>query len=296
MKQSKREAFVYLVPGLLFLFVIFVIPLAYAVGISFFRWTLIRPDLGIRFVGIRNYITILGDPFTWETMGRTLLFVVGAVLVEMTIGTAISLALNLNYRGHNIVQSVFLVPFMMAPIVVGFAWRFLLNNTFGPVSQLFRGIGLGKLVEIPLLANPDTVLLMLIIVDIWQFTPFVVLVVLAGMKALPAEPFEAAVVDGANAWQRFWQITVPLLRPSLLVAVVIRTLTALRIFDTVTIMTGGGPGSASEVLSYYGYRTAFQSYEMGLAGTIGILTMVVSLIFTIFYIPVSYTHLRAHET
>jgi multiple sugar transport system permease protein len=284
MKQSKREAFVYLVPGLLFLFVIFVIPLAYAVGISFFRWTLIRPDLGIRFVGIRNYVTILGDPFTWETMGRTLLFVVGAVLVEMTIGTAISLALNLNYRGHNIVQSVFLVPFMMAPIVVGFAWRFLLNNTFGPVPQLFRGIGLGKLVEIPLLANPDTVLLMLIIVDIWQFTPFVVLVVLAGLKALPAEPFEAAVVDGANAWQRFWQITVPLLRPSLLVAVVIRTLTALRIFDTVTIMTGGGPGSASEVLSYYGYRTAFQSYEMGLAGTIGILTMAVSLIFTIFYI------------
>jgi len=284
LNRQKREICSYLLPGLAFLCIIFVIPLLYAVGITFFRWTLIRPDLGITFVGLKNYVTILSDPFTWETMGRTFFFVVGAVFVEMILGTAIALVLNLDYPGHNIIQSIFLIPFMMAPIVVGFAWRFLLNNTFGPVPELFRAIGLEGVVDIPLLANPDKVLFMLILVDIWQFTPFVVLVTLAGMKALPAEPFEAAVVDGATAWQRFWKITVPLLRPSILVAVVIRTLTALRIFDTVSIMTGGGPGSSSEVLSYYGYRLAFQSYEMGLAGTIGVLTMAVSLVFTIFYI------------
>ncbi|MBN2049102.1 MAG: sugar ABC transporter permease [Spirochaetales bacterium] len=282
--RKKYEAAGYLLPGLLFLFVIFIIPLGYAVGITFFRWTLIRPDLGIRFVGLKNYITILSDPFTWQTLGRTLLFVMAAVFLEMVLGTAVSLVLNLGYRGHNLVQSVFLIPFMMAPIVVGFAWRFLLNNSFGPVPELFRSIGLGSVVDTPLLANPKTVLFVLILVDLWQFTPFVVLVTLAGMKSLPAEPFEAAVVDGATAWQRFWRITVPLLRPSILVAVVIRTLTAFRIFDTVSIMTGGGPGSSSEVLSYFGYRMAFQSYEMGLAGTIGVLTMAVSLIFTIFYI------------
>ncbi len=283
-KRERIEAGKYLLPGLLFLFIIFIIPLAYAIGITFFKWSLIRPDLGIRFTGLGNYVAVLRDFFTWETIGRTLVFVIAAVFIEMVLGTVISLVLNLNFWGHNIIQSVFLIPFMMAPVVVGFAWKFILNNTFGPIPELLRNIGMGKLIEMPLLANPHTVLPVLIFVDIWQFTPFVVLVTLAGLKALPTDPFEAAVMDGANAWQRFWKITVPLLKPSILVAVVIRTLTALRIFDTVSIMTGGGPGASSEVLSFYGYRLAFQSYEMGLAGTVGILTMFIALFFTLIYI------------
>jgi len=282
--SARLEAYRYLLPGLLFLLVVFLLPLAYAVGITFFRWSLLRPDLGIRFQGLKNYLTVLSDPFTYETLGRTLIFVAGAVLLEMVLGTAISLLLNRGFRGNALVQSVLLVPFMMAPIVVGFTWRFLLNNNFGPLPVLFMRLGLTGLMDPPLLANQHLVLLVLIIVDIWQFTPFVVLVLLAGLKALPAEPYEAAVVDGAGAWQRFRLITLPLLRPAVLVAVVIRTLTALRIFDTVMIMTGGGPGSSSEVLSFYGYRLAFQSYEMGLAGTVGVLTMGLALLFTLFYI------------
>ena len=282
--QRSREDILYLSPGILVLAIIFIIPLCYAIGITFVRWTLIRPELGISFVGLQNYIGILKDPFTYEVLGRTMLFLIFAVALEMVLGMAVATVLNWGYRGHSLLQSICLIPFMMAPIVVGFNWRFILNNTFGPIPTLLETIGLGSWVSIPLLANPKTVMLILILVDVWQFTPFVVLVLLAGMKSLPTEPFEAARVDGASSWQRFKHITLPLLRSSLLVALVMRTLTALRVFDTVSIMTGGGPGSSSEIISYYGYRLAFQSYEMGRAGTVGILTMFLALALTVFYL------------
>jgi multiple sugar transport system permease protein len=279
-----KEKYCYLLPGLIFLSLIFVIPLFYALGITFFKWNLLRPDLGIRFVGFENYIKILSNSFVWETIGRTFYFVIAAVFIELIIGTSVALFLNRDFFGNKIVNSILLIPFMMAPIVVGFVWRFLLNNDFGPLPAFFQRVGLGFLISPPLLANPNLVLPVLIIVDVWQFTPFVVLVILSGLKSLPLEPYEAASIDGATPWQQFCKITIPLLKPSLLVAMVIRTLTALRIFDTVMIMTGGGPGSASEVLSYFGYRLAFQSYEMGKAGTVGIIVMLLALIFTLFYI------------
>ena len=279
-----KEKYYYLFPGLIFLSLIFVIPLFYALGITFFKWNLLRPDLGIRFVGFGNYIKILSNSFVWETIGRTFYFVIAAVFTELIIGVSVALFLNRDFFGSRILSSILLIPFMMAPIVVGFTWRFLLDNNFGPLPAFFQKAGLGFLISPPLLANPNLVLPVLIIVDIWQFTPFVVLVVLAGLKSLPLEPYEAALIDGATPWQQLWKITIPLLKPSLLVAMIIRTLTALRIFDTVMIMTGGGPGSSTEVLSYFGYRLAFQSYEMGKAGTVGFIVMIFALIFTLFYI------------
>ncbi len=282
--KSKREDLLYLSPGLIVLGIIFLIPLLYAIGITFVKWTLIRPELGIKFVGLNNYITILTDSFTYQVLARTFIFLFFAVLIEMILGLLIATVLNWDYFGHSIIQSICLIPFMMAPIVVGFSWKFLLNNTFGPIPRLLNNIGLGSLIEIPLLANSKTVLLILILVDVWQFTPFVILVLLAGMKSLPTAPFEAAEVDGASSWQKFKNITLPLLKSPILVALVMRTLTALRVFDTISIMTAGGPGSSSEIISFYGYRLAFQSYTMGLAGTVGIITMIIALGLTISYL------------
>lgn len=280
----ERGRYAFLAPGLVFLLVIYVVPMLYSVGITLFRWNLLRADLGIRYVGLRNYADLLSDPFTWTVVGRTLLFVVGAVGIEIVLGSAIALFLNTDFPGAKLVQSIILLPFMMAPIVVGFTWRFLLSNSIGPVAPFLKAVGFGGLVSPPLLANRMLVMVVLIIVDVWQFTPFVVLVLLAGLKSLPMEPYDAARVDGATALQRLLMITIPLLKPSILVALVIRTLTAFRIFDRVMIMTGGGPGSASEVISFYGYRVAFQSYEMGMAGAIGVLTLAIAMIFTVFYI------------
>lgn len=286
-RRALREEILFLSPGLGYIAVLFVVPLLYSITVSLTQWNLLRPDLGIHWAGFENFLALLRDPFTWQTIGRTLYFVLGSVAIELVFGMIIALALNHEFPGVGVIRSIILIPFIVAPVVVGFTWRFLLNNDFGPLPYLFSSLGLSFLVDPPLLANANLVMPMLILVDAWQYTPFVTLVLLAGLKALPNEPYEAALVDGANAVQQFLRITLPLLRPAILVAIVIRTMTSLRVFDTVFIMTGGGPGSASEVLSYYGYRMAFQSYQMGLSAAIGLLTLLVALILTVFTVRLS---------
>lgn len=285
--RALREEILFLSPGLGYIAVLFVVPLLYSITVSLTQWNLLRPDLGIHWAGFENFLALLHDPFTWQTIGRTLYFVLGSVAIELVFGMTIALALNREFPGVGVIRSIILIPFIVAPVVVGFAWRFLLNNDFGPLPYLFSYLGLNFLVDPPLLANANLVMPMLILVDAWQYTPFVTLVLLAGLKALPNEPYEAALVDGANAVQQFLRITLPLLRPAVLVAIVIRAMTSLRVFDTVFIMTGGGPGSASEVLSFYGYRMAFQSYQMGLSAAIGLLTLLVTLILTMFTVRLS---------
>jgi len=279
-----RNKLSFLLPGLLFLCAVYAAPMVYSIGVTLVRWIMIRPDLGIRFVGLHNYSVVLRAVYTWLSVGRTLVFVVGAVGLELVLGVAIALFLNRNFFGARFLQSIMLIPFMMAPIVVGFAWRFLVNNETGPLPNLLSSVGLGAIVNPPLLANPRLALPVLAVVDVWQFTPFVMLVVLAGLKALPTEPFEAARADGATRYQTFFRVTLPLLKPAILVAVVIRTLTALRLFDTVFIMTGGGPGNSTEVLSFYVYRLAFETYDMGKAGTVGIIALLIAMLLTLLYI------------
>ncbi|MFW5985547.1 MAG: carbohydrate ABC transporter permease [Halanaerobiaceae bacterium] len=281
-----KEKNKFLFPGIFFLIIVFAIPLVYAIMITFFKWNLLRPDLGITFVGLKNYFKVFNNIYTWKALGRTLYFVLGAVGIELILGTGIALLLNRDFPGSGILSSLILSPFMLAPIVVGFTWRFLFNGMFGPLTYLFSSLGLDFLADPPIFANSELVMPALITIDVWQFTPFVVLVVLAGLKALPYELFEAADVDGASTISKFRYITLPMIKPSLLVAAVIRTLTAIRIFDTVMITTRGGPGYSSEVLSFLAYRVGFESYRMGEAGTIGILTLFLALIFTLFYIKV----------
>jgi len=275
----------YILPALIFIILIFLIPLVYTVSMSFLRWNLLRPDLGIRFIGVSNE-RLFTDEFTLYTVGRTFYFVIGAVVVELLAGLCIALALNTEFKGWKVVQSILLIPFMIAPVVVGFVWRFILNNDYGPIIHFIKQIGLDGLVSQPLLSNPNAVIPVLIMADAWEFIPFVTLVLLAGLKSLPYEPYEAAYVDGATANQRFFYITLPLLRPSVLVAVVIRTLTSLRVFDIVFIMTGGGPGTSSETLAFYGYRMAFQSYNIGFSSTINMLTFGIAIVFTLIYMKI----------
>ncbi|RAO98269.1 ABC transporter permease [Mesotoga sp. Brook.08.YT.4.2.5.4.] len=271
---------------MVFIVIIFMIPLTYTIVMSFLRWNLLRPDLGIRAAGFSNYVRLFTDPFTLDTVGRTFYFVLGAVLIELIAGLCIALALDTEFKGWKIVQSVLLVPFMIAPVVVGYVWRFVLNSDYGPIIHILRQLGLGGLVEKPLLSNPSAAMPVLIVADAWEYIPFVTLVLLAGLKSIPYEPYEAAFVDGASSLQRFHYITLPLLRPSILVAVVIRTLTSLRVFDIVFIMTGGGPGTATETLAFYGYRTAFQAYNVGFSSAINMLTFAIAVFFTILYMKI----------
>ncbi|HPJ90008.1 MAG TPA: sugar ABC transporter permease [Thermotogota bacterium] len=286
MKLKEKRVLSYILPALIFIIIIFLIPLVYTIITSFMRWNMLRPDLGIKPIGFRNYIKLFSDSFTYATLFRTLYFVVGSVVLELICGLCIALALDSEFKGWKIVQSILLIPFMIAPIVVGFVWKFILNSDYGPVIHFLREIGFGSFLTEPLLSNPNAVIPILIIADAWQYTPFVTLVLLAGMKAIPREPYEAAFVDGANATQRFFSITLPLLKPSILVAIVIRTLTSLRVFDIVFIMTGGGPGTSSETLAFYGYRVAFDQYNIGFSSAINMLTFGIAIIFTIFYMKI----------
>ncbi len=283
---QKKSKYFYILPAITFILVVFFIPLIYALVISFARWNLLRPDLGITFIGFKNYGKLFSDSFTWQVFLQTIYFVVGAVLLELVAGIIIALALNTEFKGWKVVQSIILIPFMIAPVVVGFVWRFILNPDFGPITHFLISIGFKGLTENPLLTNPKAVIPILILADAWEFIPFVVLVILAGLKSISREPYEAAIADGANSFQMFFYITLPLLRPSILVAVVIRTLTSLRVFDIVYIMTGGGPGSASETLAFYGYRMAFQSYKMGYSSTINIFIFGIAIVFTVVYMKI----------
>lgn len=281
--KGTKTQLSYILPALIFIVLIFLIPITYTIVLSFFHWNLLRPDLGMSFIGFKNYVQAIKDPFTWQTISRTFYFVIVSVLLEVIFGFSIALSLNTEFKGWKIVQTIILIPFMIAPVVVGFTWKFLANNDYGPLPQLLINIGFKSIGENPLLSNPKTAMLMIILADVWEYTPFVTLVLLAGLKSLPQEPYEAAYVDGASAIQRLFYITLPLLRPSIMVAVVIRTLTSLRVFDTIFIMTGGGPGSATETLSFYGYRTAFQSYQMGYSSTINLISFALAIVFTLFY-------------
>lgn len=285
-KIIAQERIRYLLPGLIYLALLFLFPLGFVIFLSFHNQNLLRPDLGRTFAGISNYVEILGDPATWAMFGRTFYFIAGAIVTELLLGLLIALFLNREFRGVKIVRSIFLIPFFIAPVIVGFTWRFLLNPNYGPLPQIFEKLGLTFLTNTPVLANDALVIPILILVDNWQFLPFVVLVLLAGLKSLPTEPYEAAKVDGANAWQKFRHITLPLLKSSILVALAIRTITSIRLFDRIVIMTGGGPGTASEVLSFSGYSLAFQSYQFGRASVLGVIAAILAATLTAIYMMV----------
>jgi multiple sugar transport system permease protein len=287
MNKKINPGVFYLLPVMLFIILIFLIPLIYSLGTSFTRWLLLRPDLGVKFIGLTNYIRLFKDIFTWQTLGRTFYFVFGAVSIETIVGFILALTLNTEFKGWKVVQSIILVPFMMAPIVVGFTWKFILDDNFGLIPYMLKAIGLGNITkDVPLLANPKMAMPMIIIADAWEYIPVVTLIILAGLKSLPIELYEAANVDGATSFQKFKYITLPMLRPVILVAVVMRTLTSLQVFDSIYVMTGGGPGSATETLSFYTYREAFISYDIGFSSALNVLIILLAMIFTIIYMKI----------
>jgi multiple sugar transport system permease protein len=285
-KKNYKNLF-YLLPALLFIILIFLIPLSYSVVTSFTKWLLLLPNLGIKFIGIANYVRLFTASFTWQSLGITFYFVIGAVSLELVVGFIIALALNTEFKGWKIVQSIILIPFMMAPVVVGFVWKFILDDNFGLVPYVLRSIGLGGVINtVPFLANSNLAMPMIIIADAWEYIPVETLIILAGLKSLPQEPYEAAEVDGATSFQKLVYITLPLLRPTILVAVVIRTLTCLQIFDLIFVMTGGGPGTSTETLSFYGYLEAFQSYNVGFSSALNVFILLLAMFLTVIYMKI----------
>jgi multiple sugar transport system permease protein len=263
-----RAGRAFLLPGLVFLFVIDLVPLVYSAWISFYNWWLIRPR-DVRFVGLANYTRLGIDPEFTRAVVVTTLFTTGAVLVEFLVGLGLALLFAQPLRFLRPLRALLLLPLFVVPVVGATMWRVIFHPEVGVLNYYLAAIGLGRP---PWLSDPTLALISITLVDAWRTIPFMFLVMYAGLEVLPAELFEAAAVDGASAWQSFRHITVPLLTYIMLLAVLIRGMDAFREFDIIFVLTGGGPGTATQTIQILNYR-AFGLGHMGEANAIGMVTL-----------------------
>jgi ABC-type sugar transport system permease subunit len=267
--------------------------MVYTTFLSFHTRILSRPALGTRFVGLANYLQAAQDPLFRQVFGQTLYFVIASLALELAIGLGLALLLHRSFYGRNMVRGLILLPWMLSPVVAAFSWAWLLNDAYGLVNYLLVQ---GGLIQTPRswLGTVGLAMPAVILVDVWRETPFVTVVLLAGLQSIPSEVREAARVDGASAIRAFLHVTLPLLRPSILVALLMRTMMAVRLFELVFVMTKGGPASSTEVLATYTYREAFLNFNMGYASSLAVVILLVSLAMSLVYIRTMHVegHLR----
>jgi multiple sugar transport system permease protein len=278
---SRLFPYWFLAPAVALLLGLTVYPLFYIVRLSLYRMS----PAGEVFVGADNFLRLARDPLFFQSLGQTLVLTVGALALEFGLGLGLALLLDSQIRGRNLWRSLLLLPMILPPVVVGVIWRLIYNPNFGVLNGALQLAGVDT-TRLTWLADPSVALAAVIVVDVWEWTPFVFLILLAGLQAIPEEPYEAARIDGASAWQTFRHVTLPLLAPAILVALLLRTMDLLRIFDQVFILTQGGPGFATETISLYIYKTAFRFFDFGYAAAMSLLLLVGTLIVSRLYLRV----------
>jgi len=280
-EKIKSELLPYLLnaPTITMLLFVAIFPLLYCSYFSFFEYRLITQSAN--FIGFDNYITAFQDPIFLSSLRVTALFIVVALPLELALGFVLALILNQRTRGASIVRVVFMVPIMVAPLVAGYLWRFMYWPDVGIVDRVLNSVGIRTPEWV---ANPQTALPSLIVVDIWQWIPFMFLILLAGLQALPRDPYEAALIDGASRLQVFRHITLPLMRTIIAVAILFRLTDLIKLFDQPLIVTNGGPGFSTYTVSLYIYRVGLSEqfrvgYAASLSWILNIITMVVVMMF-----------------
>jgi multiple sugar transport system permease protein len=230
-----------------------------------------------RFIGLLNYRELLGhDPKFFAAIWKTLLFVAIVVPIEFSLGLAIAWYINQEFRYRRLVITLIMLPTMVAPVVVGMIWRYLLMPSFGLLTYYLHQVGF--FTESSVFSGATTAFAALMIIDVWEWTPFMMLIMLAGLTAMPEEPIEAANLDGAKALQVLWHVQIPYLRPLIVFALLFRSIEASKIFDTVYVLTGGGPGNATEVISVFAFRTTFIKWDLGYGAAICLVLALFSVI------------------
>lgn len=271
-RRDRRFGWMLTAPGLALLVLVIAFPVLWALFTSLFDYTLIDPGFHT-FAGVDNYEGALTNPEFTHSARITLYFVLAVVLLEFLLGFLIALMLNDTTRGKNLYYAILLCPLLMNPVVVGLIWRMFLHPSLGIVNYV---IGLAGIPPVNWLGSVDVAFWTVVLVDIWHQVSFMVVLLLAGLSALPREPYEAARVDGASRLQCFWHITLPMMRPVIVVTLLIRMIFAIKTYDLVYIMTRGGPGVATDFISYFIYRRAFVGLNLGEASAMsGILLVVV---------------------
>lgn len=282
-RDRRRFMIICIAPVIVFLAIVSLVPVIIALTDSFKDLSLTDVFATGQFVGLDNYRSALSpDSAFFHSLLLTAVFVAIAVPIEFVLGLAAALSLNREFAARRFWVTILLIPTMIAPVVVGMIWRFMLMPSFGFLTYYLNQLGLFN--DVPMFSNGTTAFLALVLVDIWEWTPFMLLFMLAGLFALPNDPIEAAYIDGATRWQIFRHVQLPLLRPMIVLALLFRTIDASKTFDIVHVLTEGGPGNATELMSIFAYRTSFVSWDLGIGASVCLVIGFISLLIaSVFY-------------
>ena len=246
-------------PAVVLILALSVYPLLFSIWVSFVNYDFQIP--GHAFVGLKNFKQVIFDPVARWSLVVTVILSVSSVALEFLLGLVLALAMAKNFRGRGLIMSIIIVPLFISPVIVGQAWALMLQRPFGPTNYLLSQL-VGYDVTISWLTQTPWNFIALIVADAWQWTPFMFVILLAGLTSIPPNLYEAAELDGVDGWHAFWQITLPLLAPMILLSITLRLLDATKLFDTIFIMTGGGPGTQTYTTSYYLYTLGFQQFHL----------------------------------
>ena len=284
--EHRYWAYFLIVPSILFIFAIIIYPTANGMILSFREMRLTRPDLGTGFIGLRHYADMLDDPVFWVALSNTVKWVVMSVALEFGLGLAAALALNRDLPGIRIMSVLILLPWFLPNVIAGNIWALMLDSRLGVLNDIL--IKLGFLSEGKAwFADPDTALAIAVLVEAWHGYPFFALLFLAALKGIPKDLYKAAAVDGAGTLQAFWQITMPGLKTIIIAVVILRVISLVNSPELLLILTGGGPGNATQVLSLYAFHSAYLLFDFGYAGALSVVMFVILMVFCVIYLRVS---------
>lgn len=284
----KYAPYIFLLPAVLILVIALIVPLWNAFYLSFFDWDMGTPWESKEFIGLDSYIRMFQDDDVYESVWVTLKFSFWVMFLEMVLGIALALLLEKPIRGMAVFRTIFILPLMVSPVAVGLIWKYLYDARTGIINYYLEQVG----ETIPILkyvgfdrqlwlADPDLALTSIIITDVWQWTPFIVIIILAGLQALPNDTLSAAYMDGANWWQMILYVKLPMIRTIILVTFLLRLIDVFRAMEVMFILTFGGPGLSTQVLALHIYKTAFTAQQLGYASTISMLLIAILLILSV---------------
>lgn len=286
-KSEKAACWAFLAPTLIFLAITALFPLIYSVYLSFFRLKLNMPNQTPAFVGLSNYIKMLSDTMLHISTVNTVVFALVSVTLEVVLGLMVAMVICSDKLWSRVATSIFMIPMIMAPVAIGTLWRMIMDPSTGVLNYFLSLLGISP---VQWLADPTMAKVSVLLVNVWQLTPWVTVICSAGLKALPQDCIQAALVDGATPRQIFWKVVLPLLKPVLVIVVMMRFTDAFKVFDTVYTMTNGGPGTATEMLPNFIYKQGLRYYDAGYAAALAIVFVLTMALITLFFL-----HLRKKE-
>ncbi|MBK8023030.1 MAG: sugar ABC transporter permease [Chloroflexi bacterium] len=289
-RQEVLVGFLLIAPAMLLVFAVLVYPTIFNLGIAMQEWSWSTPAAAEKpFVGLDNFLQLFRSARFWNSVSISLVLVIGGVIIQYVLGLAMAVMLNRKFFAQRVFRAIFILPMVLAPIVIGIQWRYLLSSNFGVLNYAIGQLGL----QAPRwLSDPALALPILLLVDTWTWLPFVTVILLAALQQVPQEVVEAAEVDGANARQRFFYIVLPMLRPASVIVLLLRSTEIFRAFDVIYVLTGGGPGRSTEVLGMLLYRTAFVEGNLGLAAALSVFIGVIGMIIGTVFIRAIRTEVR----